>query len=102
MCDQQKNATLQGSGLPSLLKSRLDAPRVVVMQKIATYVIEHLERDDSLLFRAYETYYNKTLESDARVSSPALLASAPSLPLLLTYGPAIPHAFRCPCPLAVD
>lgn len=47
---------LQGSGLPSLMQSRLHAPRILKMTKVATYVAQKLE-SEQLYYTPHEFYY---------------------------------------------
>lgn len=47
---------LQGSGLPSLIQSRLHAPRILKMAKVASYVTQKLEAE-GLVYKPHAFYY---------------------------------------------
>ena len=47
---------MQGSGLPSLMQSRLHAPRILKMTKVATYVAQKLEAEQ-LYYVPHAFYY---------------------------------------------
>ena len=72
---------MQGSGLPSLMQSRLHAPRILKMTKVATYVAQKLEAEQ--LYLVPHAFYYKAawqmtevcpFQSSSIISSVALVA----------------------------
>ena len=61
---------MQGSGLPSLNQSRLNAPRILKMGKVSMYVISKLEMQvEETIFLAHKTYNNPQWQAE-EVSTP--------------------------------
>jgi len=56
--------SMQGSGLPSLIQSRLNAPRILKMGKVSLYVISKLEATEETRFVAHEHYYKPQRQAD--------------------------------------
>jgi hypothetical protein len=61
---------MQGSGLPSLTQSRLNAPRILKMGKVSQYVISKLEETEHARFVAYKHYCKSHWQSEKVTPSP--------------------------------
>ena len=85
---------MQGSGLPSLLQSRLNAPRILKITKVASYVLGKLA-DDGLSFEPHRLYHDASWQAQLEVCFPPF-HEADSCALFVRYVCLVPH-HMCLC-----
>lgn len=69
---------MQGSRLPSLLQSRLNAPRILKVTKVASYVIGKLQ-EEGLIFQPRRAFYEPAWQAQLEVGS-RQCSSTPAAP----------------------
>ena len=63
---------MQGSGLPSLLQSRLNAPRILKISKVASYVVTKLA-EEGVPLEPRRLYYDPSWQAQLEASISELL-----------------------------